>query len=317
MTSDLSLDFFNFVLALVHFVVAFVLIIAVSSLFIKGHGRPARRVLLKYKPKDEASIKAALEGERLRNVFPAKVSLQDQLSEKDQEISSTKKRIKISSKIKSDFPNLEDEFLLQFEKFSKRFGLVYWGSFIVSISLSLAVFLLYSKPRLEEVLEINSYEALSLSVIQEDEKLSNSIKSIENLATVLSNPDDYKFGVTRKAIDSLPSELVKLQVILDERRDSSQQLQNLMISQREEVEALRDRVQILSSLSNEEMATIKSVIFEESERSSRQYFLFGLFLSIPLFWFSEYLRRLASFLVMRNASVRKMFPFVAGAENAE
>ena len=82
-----------------------------------------------------------------------------------------------------------------------------------------------------------------------------------------------------------------------------------LINQKVEADELKKRVEILNKLSLDEMSSVKSVIFEETEKSSRRYFYYGLVFSIPLFWMSEYLKNLLAFLLMRVEFLRRLAPF--------
>jgi len=137
-----------------------------------------------------------------------------------------------------------------------------------------------------------------------EQQIANDLNLIENSAAKLSNSK----GLTIEAISNeavkLNSAVSNLQVNLNEQiLESNKKRENLDV-RTVEFDAKVKQFENVQNIRQEEFDSVKALLFEETIKSSRQYWLLGLISSIPLFWLSD----LIKFWFLRLLSWMRMHP---------
>lgn len=141
-------------------------------------------------------------------------------------------------------------------------------------------------------ISIQSYKQVELEQQAQDEITKTLIGDLGSIAAELSKPRQLTIEQIEKITDKLPPAVSKLQSNLEQTDIQMRELQESLQFELEELEVQKEKFDTVRALSSQEFEAVKTILFEETEKSTRRYYLIGLFSSIPIFWLSEILKAL-------------------------
>ena len=168
------------------------------------------------------------------------------------------------------------------------------------ISWGIAVVLFFSSTVLFYVatgyfgvnISVQSYKQAAVEKQSQDEITKALLGDLGDIASDLTNPRSLTLDQIEQITEKLPPAVSKLQSNLEKTDTQIRELQQSLKIEQEELDIQKAKFDTVRALSAKEFEAVKTILFEETEKSTRRYYLIGLFSSIPLFWFSELLKAL-------------------------
>jgi hypothetical protein len=141
-------------------------------------------------------------------------------------------------------------------------------------------------------ISVQSYKQAGLEKQSRDEITQELIGELGSIASELSEPRSLTLEQIERITEKLPPAVSELQSNLEKADAQMRAARQSLELEQEDLAIQKEKFDKVSALSTEEFEAVKTVLFEETEKSTRRYYLIGLFSSIPVFWFSELLKAL-------------------------
>lgn len=170
--------------------------------------------------------------------------------------------------------------------------------FLKIISWSTAVVLILATPAVFYVatgyfgvnIPYKSYKQTEIEKQEQEEITKSLLGDLGKIADDLSNPRKLTIDEIEKITTELPVAISGIRKDLEKTNKRNEELRKNLETDQAELNSQKEKFDEISRMTREEFDAVKSVLFEETSKSNRQYYLIGLFSSIIVFWFSEFLK---------------------------